>query len=189
MDHSVNKRTFVGLSLPANIKEQLGGWMEENQLKLPFRKWTIPEDIHITLHFLGETTEEQLKHIKSILTEVCSKHRSFSLSLNGFGIFGQNHQPRIFWSGVGGDLEQLQNLQKSIVKELDLIGFPNENRPYRPHITLARKYESNTFNPSVLPSLPKIEAEWIINKGVLYESKLGQRQRYHQIEYFSFSNT
>ena len=107
MNKIQERRTFVALPLPTSLREQLGEWIKETKNELPFRKWIHPQDIHITLHFLGSTSQEQLEEIIQVLKKLCLEQTPFELSIDGLGTFGKSDQPRIFWAGVGGELTQL----------------------------------------------------------------------------------
>ncbi|MCH5584619.1 RNA 2',3'-cyclic phosphodiesterase [Shimazuella sp. AN120528] len=186
MNKIQERRTFVALPLPTSFREQLGEWIKETQKELPFRKWIHPQDIHITLHFLGSTSQEQLEETIQALRRVCQQQVPFELSIDGLGTFGKSDQPRIFWAGVRGQLDELRQLQKKVTTALTPIGFPPESRPYNPHITLARKYTSSDFDRSQLASLHIGNFKWVVDRAVLYETILGQGPMYHEIGTFSF---
>jgi 2'-5' RNA ligase len=180
------QRTFVALPLPASLRDQLGEWIEATKKVLPFRKWIHPQDIHITLQFLGSTSQEQLELIILALKKLSEKQAPFELSIDGLGTFGKSEQPRIFWAGVGGQLEELQHLQKKVTTDLTPIGFPPEDRPYKPHITLARKYASADFDRYSLTTRAMGNVNWTADRIVLYESITGQEPMYHEVSTFSF---
>lgn len=180
------QRTFVALPLPASLREKLGEWRKVTQNELPFRKWLHPEDIHITLQFLGSTSQEQLERINQALRALCREQIPFELSIDGLGTFGKSDQPRIFWAGVGGQLDELRQLQKKITTVLTPIGFLSEDRPYKPHITLARKYASADFDRKKLTAYTIEKVNWTANRVVLYESIMGQKPMYQEIGTFSF---
>lgn len=186
MKQKQGRRTFAALALPASLREQLGEWIKVTQDELTFRKWIHPQDIHITLQFLGSTTEEQLKKVIRVLKKLCKEQVSFELSVDGLGTFGKSNQPRIFWAGVGGQLDELRKLQKKVTTVLTLIGFPSEDRPYKPHITLARKYASADFDQKLLAVQTIENFKWTADRIVLYESIMGQEPMYHEIGTFSF---
>lgn len=189
MNHRPEPRLFVAVSLPSLLKQQLARWMESKKTEWEFSKWVYEQDLHLTLHFLGNTTEQQMKEIKSALQEVVRKQDPFTLELDGLGIFGRAEQPRILWTGVRGELHPLHHLQKEVVTALSPIGFPAEDRPYRAHVTLARKYQQDHFpmaqlNQENLGDL--LGRKWTIQEIVLYETRLGQKPMYHMVSAFPF---
>ncbi|SFJ70867.1 RNA 2',3'-cyclic phosphodiesterase [Thermoflavimicrobium dichotomicum] len=180
MKDIVTKRIFVAVPLPSGSKEQLAGQVEQWKQAFPFQKWVDPEDYHITLFFLGNCTEGKIDQVVSALEKVVSTIRPFSLSFSHLGTFGNKNQPRIFWMGMEGDLSQLQMLQQRVVQTLEPIGFRAEDRPYRPHITLARKCKDSAFS---LPAFPaNLKQTWIVDRIVLYETKLGMTPMYHVLK-------
>lgn len=179
-------RLFVAIPLPAKLKGQLGKWIDAKQQVWSFHKWVFEQDLHITLHFLGSTKKEQLNEITSAIQKLSREQMPFGLSLKGIGTFGQAEQPRILWAGIDGEIDKLQQLQKNITSVLSPIGFPAEKRPYRPHITLARKYKGGSFPTSIKNPWSEIDCEWMVEQIVLYETKLGERPMYYPLSVFPF---
>jgi 2'-5' RNA ligase len=177
------RRTFVAVPLQTNLKDRIAAWMKEKQTHVSFQKWTHREDLHITLHYLGNTSPAQLDQIKQALTEICTQQLKFHLALKGFGTFGVAEQPRILWIGIDGN-QQLQQLQKKVTDGLDPVGFPAENRPYRPHITIARKYTNNDFKAKDLAPLGSIAESFVVDRIALYESVKGKEPVYRLMEQF-----
>ena len=140
--NSAMQRLFVALPLPPHIKEELRQWQLQNKSILPFRKWTHPEDLHITVQFLGDTSNEQLEQMKHHLASI--KHAPFQLQLSKFGSFGPLAAPRILWASVSGELQALTQLHKKVLEQTEKVGFIAEERRYQPHITVARHYENVT---------------------------------------------
>ncbi|MBW7476062.1 RNA 2',3'-cyclic phosphodiesterase [Paenibacillus oenotherae] len=172
-------RLFVAASLPSQLQQQLAAWSEKLRLELPFRKWVYPSDLHITLQFLGDTPSLQKAPIISALNGAASSAGAFELTLEGLRLFGRPSNPSILWAGVGGELRLLHDLQQRITAALAPLGFVPEERPYHPHITLARKYSGDIpFEPEQLDRYAVPAAEegeplrWIIEDIVLYSSTL-----------------
>jgi len=137
--NSATHRIFVALPLPSHIKQELEHWQLQNQSTLQFRKWTHPEDLHITLQFLGDTTNEQLEQLIVQLGSI--QHSPFQLQLSSFGSFGPSSAPRILWASVSGELQSLTQLHRKVLEQTEKVGFIAEERRYQPHITVARYYE------------------------------------------------
>jgi 2'-5' RNA ligase len=181
------KRLFVALPLPPGVRDLLGSWIRSGQRLLPFRRWTHPEDLHITLYFLGDTGPEQMAPLLSRLGKIAAAHSPFRLSLNACGSFGRPAFPSILWAGVGGETERLRRLQADMRTSLVALGFADEVRPYRPHITLGRQYTGD----KPLEKLPeRLGAEligdpdnrsWLADRVVLFESRPGKTPMYSPI--------
>jgi len=124
-------RVFVAISMPPQIKDRLTRLCTG----LPGARWLPPENMHLTLRFLGETSEADMDSVQSSLRLI--EVPSFSLVLDGIGTFGQGHRTRAIWVGVETSPD-LRHLQSKIETSLVRAGFPPEHRKFTPHITLAR---------------------------------------------------
>jgi 2'-5' RNA ligase len=100
-------------------------------------KWSSPENIHITLLFIGDTKEESVERIDSVLNKICKGYGCFDLVIRGLGVFRNIADPRIIWAGVD-ESSQLTKLNKLITGSLRVTGINFEDRPYNAHITLGR---------------------------------------------------
>jgi 2'-5' RNA ligase len=192
MNRTLEPRLFVAFPLPQQMKKQLGEWTKSKRNEWSFSKWVYEQDIHLTLHFLGNTTSQQMGEIISVLTRISNEQVPFQLGLKGIGIFGKARKPRVLWAGVEGELDHLHQLQKEVTTALSPIGFPPEDRPYCPHVTLARNYMRNDFlSHSTSGENPwgTMNSEWTVDQILLYETKLGQEPMYHAIYRFPFSGT
>jgi 2'-5' RNA ligase len=124
-------RLFVAIDFPGIIKDQL----VRLQTDIPTARWSKPHQMHLTLFFIGET--ERVPAVKEALAEVESP--SFRLTLTGTGRFPKDGRqpPRVLWAGIQLH-PALMALQKQVTTALTGIGFIAEDRPYSPHVTLAR---------------------------------------------------
>lgn len=131
-------RSFIAIEIPQDIKRALGGVLEELRRIYCDVKWVEPGSVHLTLKFLGEIDPGRVPEIKEALKKTFEDHRPFSLIAEGLGAFPRLESPRVVWVGLRGDLEKLAALQKDVEKTLGLLGFPREDRPFKPHLTLGR---------------------------------------------------
>ncbi|NBD27916.1 RNA 2',3'-cyclic phosphodiesterase [Paenibacillus glycinis] len=131
---------FIAVPLPDALKRMLGLRLSELRGKLDFRKWTNEADLHVTLQFLGVAAADRLPELKSALAAVAARQQPFGLSIVGAGTYGLPERPRVLWAGIGGELDRLRELQREIVEATAPLGFAAEDRPYSPHLTLARRY-------------------------------------------------
>lgn len=176
-------RLFVAVPLPPRLRQLLSDWSEELRLKLPFRKWVHSSDLHITLQFLGDTPSPQIHAITSALRDgLAISPKSFELRLERLRLFGRPDNPSVLWVGVSGELNPLHALQQAVASVLAPLGFKAEDRPYHPHITLARNYngtvpfENGLLDHLTVPSAPNSEPPgWTVHDIVLYSSSLKQR--------------
>ena len=181
---------FLAVPLPGHIKELLTQWRDLLEPRLPFKSWVHPQDLHITLFFLGNASFSQINSVKQEVSEAVKQHSAFQLELNGIGTFGQKESPRIFWGGVNKS-EQLVNLQKDISKACERSGFKIESRPYNPHITMARKWTSEqpfSIGNAEKIVFPKEEfSAFTVDKVVLYQTHLERTPKYQPLSIFSFN--
>lgn len=134
-----NMRLFIAIELPPEVKAALGSL--ETQLKKGghrFVKWVDPENIHITLKFLGATPVEDIKGITEALATVAQRTEPLFLHLGGLGCFPNWQRPQIIWVGLGGEIEKLADLQRDVETVMYPLGFDRESRVFVPHLTIAR---------------------------------------------------
>src|SRR5690606_20774489 len=99
-------------------------------------KFTPDEKLHVTLRFLGE-----IAHGDDVLPAIeAAAHTNvpFSVTLNEIGCFPPRGAPRVLWVGLRSEESRLEELAAALDLELELVGFPPEDRPFTPHITIAR---------------------------------------------------
>ena len=95
------------------------------------------EDIHLTLIFLGHVFAARIADFSELLDRVSASVRAFSFRVAGVGTFGPPRSPRVVWAGVRAPAE-LDRLSRGLVDGLRALDMPVEDRPFRPHVTLAR---------------------------------------------------
>jgi 2'-5' RNA ligase len=135
-------RSFVAIELPPEAKEglvRLRGRLERDEHK--FVKWVDPAGIHLTLKFLGNIPFKRVAEITKAIEEVARATAPFHLEISGLGAFPSVKQIRVFWVGIGGEVDKLSQLQQDIDSALAALGFAKEERSFVPHLTLARMRE------------------------------------------------
>lgn len=138
----VNLRLFIAIELPEDIKEEL--IKIEGVLKpyISNVKWVEKENLHITLRFLGEITEERLKDIEEAVGEIANSYSPFYISLSGIGTF-----PYVIWVGIDEGKETLTEIAYKSEGALIKKGFPPADKAFSPHITLGRLKKSAGKTP------------------------------------------
>ena len=131
-------RTFIALELNDEARSYLRREIQRLAAALPHVRWTDPALLHLTLAFLGEIDEMQLEQATQATLAVAQAAKTFTLRIGAPGMFGPAHSPRVVWIGVAGDLPRLIDLQSRLSARLASIGLPPDERPYAPHLTLAR---------------------------------------------------
>lgn len=142
MDHI---RSFIAIELPETAKEclfrcQTALGAAKNQRV----KWVHPNNIHLTLKFLGAISTGIIVDIVDALKLISVDVFPFRLTLTSPGAFPNTKTPRVLFVGIGGDTKNLIALQKLIDYQIGLLGFKPENRPFSPHLTLGRVRDNST---------------------------------------------
>lgn len=99
--------------------------------------WVNPDNLHLTLRFLGETSFQQVEEIIRLLDNVCNEYRPFQFNLKEAGFFKSKNQPRILFFAVENGL-MLNQLAYEIEERVVALGFSKEERSFNPHLTIGR---------------------------------------------------
>ena len=141
-------RTFVAISLPSMLIDRLDQLISEMRSLSRGVKWVKPQAIHLTLKFLGNLTPDELERAFTGMNLAQNKYpEPFTLQVQGTGCFPSERKPRVLWVGLSGvDMPKLNSIQELIELELSRQGFPAEERPFKPHLTVARIKENRDLN-------------------------------------------
>jgi 2'-5' RNA ligase len=133
-------RSFIAIELSDEARTALADLQNSLKSSAPAHtvRWTSPESIHLTLHFLGDVAASEVEKITNLMPEAVSACPPFSLTLGELGCFPNTRRPRIIWVGVTGQIETLLYLHRALGEKLKAIDFTPEARPYAPHLTLGR---------------------------------------------------
>lgn len=170
-------RLFVAIDLPEEIKTSL------SQLSgaVPGARWVAPSEIHLTLRFIGEVDPQTVSKIKKVLSSV--QFASFPVSVAGVGHFPPRGFPRVLWVGLEPRPE-LMTLQQRIESALQQAGVSPEERPFSPHITLARLKQATSVAVAAFESSHRGLAypPFPATEYVLYSSTLTPKGAIHRKE-------
>jgi 2'-5' RNA ligase len=173
----MSKRLFIGLELPAGCRETLAALdpAVKGVRLLP------PEQMHLTLSFLGGVETEEELRLRDALAGV--RVAPFFLPIEGVGVFGGAH-PTVVWAGVGRGHPHLFALHKHIQDAVIQAGIEPDLRPFHPHITIARP--KGVSREALLPFLRRHAAEelglWKVTGFALFSSILATEGAIHSIE-------
>lgn len=136
------RRVFIAINLPEHIREKLAEY-QKKWPELPIQ-WTRPENLHITLDFIGYVTDEELVEVCKKTKEIADKHNSFEIKLTKICYGPLNKSPRMVWA-IGEKSEEFASLKDDLDKSLAI----SEKRQFSPHITLGRirKWEWQRIEP------------------------------------------
>jgi RNA 2',3'-cyclic 3'-phosphodiesterase len=137
-------RTFLAITLPAAL--QLLIRQEQQQIETGLAaahqpqaiRWTAPAAVHLTLRFLGETTDRQRQALAAHLTRLTADQKPFTLTMSEVGCFPNLRTPNIIWLGLQSADQALFHLQHQLEQAAQTVGFAAEHKPFRPHLTIGR---------------------------------------------------
>jgi 2'-5' RNA ligase len=177
------RRLFVALEPPDPVRRRLAALADELRRAAGRAagevRWVPPENVHLTLQFLGAVPEERVAGIEAALRDAAAAAgRPLSLSLHGAGGFPNARRPRVLWAGLEGDVAPLAALVAEMGARLAKLGYPPEDRPFSPHLTLGRARDGRGA-PGLAGALAAAaQAEgtpWRATELVLFESHLSPK--------------
>jgi len=168
-------RLFVALEIPAGVRDGLAALVQQlraisSQAGDERPRWVRPENLHVTLKFIGQTAPEKLNSLRSALSAVHAD-RPVEINFQGLGFFPNEKHVRVLWAGLQASAN-LPSLAGGIDRALATHGIPRETRAFEPHLTLAR------FEPPGLNQ--KLQAAIQQNAGREFGSF--QTREFHLIE-------
>lgn len=179
-------RLFFGIGLPENLRARVAQVQSLLRRDLRDVRWIPPENLHITLRFLGDTADDSVAGLCRAADTACAAAARFSLRLRGAGAFPAGRRARALWVGV----EEIDGGLASLVEQLDaalLPGVGARARPYRPHLTLGRPRRGFRGDlAAALEELKDLDLGMVdVDRVHLYESQLSQQgARYAVINSF-----
>jgi len=135
-------RLFVALEPPGPLRRQLAALAAELRRQAGHAaerlRWVEPANLHLTVQFLGNVPEERLAAVQEAVAAAAAGARPLLLAVRGAGAFPSARRARVVWAGLHGELAPLTGLAQTLAASLAPLGFPPEERPFSPHLTLAR---------------------------------------------------
>lgn len=131
-------RTFIAINLGSSLHRTLSEVIDKFASSKASVRWVAPEIAHLTLKFLGNVEEARLPEVSATCRKAVEGFNPIELELRAVGCFPNMNRPRVVWLGIEKGKEPLKKLQKNVENELELIGFPKEEREFRAHLTIGR---------------------------------------------------
>jgi 2'-5' RNA ligase len=132
-------RTFIAVDLGKAIRDRCIALQDNLARNGAEVKWVGPDNLHVTLLFLGEVDERDVPALCRVVSACCARHAPFTLSVEKVGCFPNPRRPRVVWAGVGAGHAELCDLHDALEPPLLELGcYRREERQYTPHITLGR---------------------------------------------------
>jgi RNA 2',3'-cyclic 3'-phosphodiesterase len=171
-------RLFVAIELPDAVRRHIAGLvrhLRERNSHHHGLSWVRPENLHITVKFLGDVSDDRLSALCSALGEVATEGPA-ALHADRLEFFPPRGPIRVVAMGLGGDVGRVSHLHRSIEDHCARMGIPLDGRLYRPHVTLVRcrnplpAHKREDWERAAEPHLPG--PEFVASEFVLMESRL-----------------
>jgi 2'-5' RNA ligase len=135
-------RAFIGVRAGAELRDAVVALLETLKPRMPdgVVRWVHPEDLHLTLKFLGNATDTQVPAVLAAVQAVAAQHGRVEIPVVGAGMFPPRGKPHALWLGLqnGDALGGLAALHAGMETHVSPLGFPAEKRPFKAHLTLGR---------------------------------------------------
>ena len=170
-------RTFFGFDLPPEIPgvaTRLRTLVNDPKRAV---RWVKGTNIHLTIRFLGPTPNQTVYEIEEALHTKLVDSPSLTVRVEGTGVFPTPTRPRVIWLGLKGDIDGLRRLEEEIYQVVEPMGFPREEREFKPHITIGRVRYPQKITPDVTKFM---NAQYepvncMLQELHLYESRMGNK--------------
>lgn len=135
-------RTFVAVELTPEIRTRANQLIGALRRVVADVRWSPPENMHLTLKFLGDVEVLEVPRVCDAVKQAVRDATPFNIEIRGAGAFPDSQRPRTVWLGVGEGAEELARIHERLEAALAPLGFREECRRYRPHLTLGRVRDS-----------------------------------------------
>lgn len=168
-------RLFIAIELPGEMRETLSSFCCD----LPGIRWVPPEQIHLTLRFLGDVQPKEMARLKEALAAIV--FAPFPLTVRGVGHFPSHGHPRVLWIGLE-DSPPLLELQGRVEAAVTGVGIVPEERSFSPHITIARIKENASAAVALFEAKhrPCGFPPFTVNDFILFSSVLNPKGATHR---------
>jgi RNA 2',3'-cyclic 3'-phosphodiesterase len=140
LTHDQTWRIFVAIELPDKVRKRLTEHIARVRSLVPdaHASWVLEENPHLTLKFLGDIPLPMVEAVAQATQSAASTVSPFEIIVEGCGAFPPKGQPRVLWVGIEDPSGRLALLNRTLEDECAKAGFPREERPFHPHLTIAR---------------------------------------------------
>jgi len=179
-------RLFVALDAPSVVVQDLASAVQAVSTDRPWLRWVPAERWHLTLAFLGQVDAGRVDPLCVRLARAAARHQPLTLQLAGAGRFGS----RVLWIGLRGAVADVGRLANSVAAGSRRVGIAVEDRPYRPHLTVARGRDPRTdLRPAVAALADYAGPTWTAAEVHLVRSHLGAAVRYERLASFPLGSS
>ena len=168
-------RAFIAIPIENSVKKKIAEIQDNIKTNNNWEvKWVKPDNIHLTLKFLGDINSEDINQVENSLVKSVKNIKKFSLKIKGVGVFPNLNKPRVIWVGINDSNSLIKNLYKRIENNMHEIGFLKEKRSFNPHLTIGR-IKNNILKSELKQTLieyDQFNIDFICDSVLLYKSVL-----------------
>ena len=176
-------RCFLAVDLPEAVREAIAAVSTSIRERLRADagrvRWVAPENLHLTLRFLGEIDEGRAREVTAAVERVTAAQAPIPVEAAGLGLFPGPVRPRVVWAGLTTGSPDVGRLARALEQALAAVGFPPESRPSRAHLTIGRIRPGEHGGARLADALTAAGSPdfggWTVREVVLYRSHLGPR--------------
>ncbi|HEY3285381.1 MAG TPA: RNA 2',3'-cyclic phosphodiesterase [Armatimonadota bacterium] len=158
MDSPTAIRSFIALELNEPVRIHSASLQDKLRRAVTSVKWVDPLQLHLTLKFLGDVSTERIPEVSNALEQVVAERAPFDVTFRGAGAFPNARRPRVLWVGAHQGAEELCRLAAAVETAMERLGFPKEDKLFRPHLTLGR-FREGAHPPSLESLLDSLAEE------------------------------
>ena len=146
-------RAFVAVVLDEGVRSAVAATIERLRPLGSAVAWVPPRNLHVTLHFLGDQSEERLADAEAALADAVAGSAPLDVTFHGIGAFPGLERPRILWVGLAHGALEVRRLQARVTDALAVRGFGKEERAWHPHLTIGRVHDERRWRRETGPPL------------------------------------
>ncbi len=170
-------RTFVAVELTPEIRGRANSLVSVLRHVVADVRWASPENMHLTIKFLGDVEVLEIPRVCGAVSRAVADMPPFELEVRGAGAFPDADRPRTVWLGVGEGSEAMTDLHDRLQAALAPLGFREEGRRFRPHVTLGRVRDSEAgsrFAQTLAEQAEFFAGEMIVGDVTIFSSELSR---------------
>lgn len=170
-------RTFIAVEVTSEVKRRVADWIDLLRRHGVEARWVEPQNVHLTLQFLGNVRENLLPLVCQRVARAVGELPAFDVTCDELGGFPSLERPRVLWLGIGEGYQALVHLQGQVQEALRELGFRGETRQFEPHITLGRMRRAEPLSPTALAAVRQSQASrspvsFDVSEVVVFSSQL-----------------
>ena len=146
-------RAFIAVVLDEGVRSAVAATIERLRPLGSAVAWVPPRNLHVTLHFLGDQSEERLAEAEAALADAAAGSAPLDVTFHGIGAFPGLERPRILWVGLAHGALEVRRLQARVTDALGVRGFGKEERAWHPHLTIGRVHDERRWRRETGPPL------------------------------------